>query len=69
MIVNFDDFILNERLGIGKDLITISDFIYSLIINNPNNDFIINGDDIKTDKIIINKIYINKNTQFNLFCR
>ena len=66
MIVNFDDFILNERLGIGKDLITISDFIYSLIINNPNNDFIINGDDIKTDKIIINKIYINKNKTNNI---
>lgn len=60
-MLNFEEFILNEKLGINSDLIIISDYIYSLLIKFPNeNSFVINGKDIKTEKIIIDKIHFNK---------
>ena len=64
---------MNERLGISKDLINISDYVYTYIINNSNKDnLIIDGNDIKTEKIIIDKIYINKSkiddiAEFNVY--
>lgn len=62
---SFDDFISNESSDINSDLTTISDCIHSLFKNNPNqNNFFIRGNNIRTRKIVIDRIYM-KNSEIN----
>lgn len=60
MIFEFEKYIINERLGISNDLVYLSEKIYD-ILNKDNSDKItINGNDLKTEKIIIDKIIIKR---------
>lgn len=59
-MIQFDEFLLNERLGISLDLKKISDFIFHIVKNLNKNKYVIDGKDIETEKIIIDKIYIKK---------
>ena len=58
MFTNFDLFLIEEKVGINNDVVSLSEYIFNILQSNKNK-YIIKSDDIKTEKIIIDKIIVN----------
>ena len=58
MFSSFNLFLIEEKVGINNDVVSLSEYIFSILQSNKNK-YIITSDDVKTEKIIIDNIIIN----------
>ena len=59
---DFEEYIINEMLGINDDVSMLSEYLFEILSKNTENKVVINGEDLYTDKLFINKIIIKRIT-------
>lgn len=59
-MINFQNYLILEKLSINDDVITLSEYIFNIINNEKLKDnYTITSSDLKLDKIVLDKIVLN----------
>lgn len=59
MVKDFENYLILEKLGINEDVVTLSEYILNIISDKLEKKYIIDSNDIKLNKIVLDKIILN----------